>query len=104
MRGVKPRHKGICKEGAALPGGVRSVDRFRTVPISNDSARVLPAVCLLVHVCFGGVSRFDRNIAAPAVGPRGSLGYSRLSVSVVFRECAEWLVRLGAVSRVTTAP
>jgi hypothetical protein len=59
-------------------------------------------VCFLVHVGRGEVFWFDGDIAAPAVGTLGSLGYSRLSVLVVVvsLECVGLSVILGAVSRV----
>ncbi len=58
-------------------------------------------MCFLEHVCRGEKLRFDSNIAAPARHTLCSLGYSRLSVSVlvVFLEFVGLLVILGVVSR-----
>ena len=62
-------------------------------------------MCFLVRVCLGEEFWFDGNIAAPAVGPLGSLGCSRLCVLLVSLECVGCLVILGAVSFViVTAP
>ena len=76
--------------------------------INSFCTRVAP-VCFLVRVCLGEESFlmlapeeswFDANIAAPAVGTPGSVGYFRLCVLVVSLECVGCLVILGAVSRV----